>query len=214
VETKIQHSQFEIKTEAEGRFSGRAMVYNIVDSHNDRTLPGAFTKTISENGGRIRVNAQHEDNPLGWGTLRDSADALLIDVQLEMSMQAARDLFAQIKSALVPGLSIGYLVRNFRYDKNGVRELLDIQLMEVSAVTWQSVPGALINPASIKALGGDAEAVVRYLTSLVEGAKSDMTLRAMSDELARLIAREQMDDVRNGMIGVAERLSALESRLS
>jgi hypothetical protein len=94
-----------------------------------------------------------------------------------------------------------------------VRELQDIELVEVSAVTWQAVPGAVIDPASVKAFGNDAAAVVRYLGSLVESAKSQMTLQTISDELTRLIAREQIDAVRDGMKRVASRIANLESQL-
>jgi hypothetical protein len=94
-----------------------------------------------------------------------------------------------------------------------VRELLDVDLLEVSAVTWQAVPGAVIDPASVKAFGNDAEAVVRYLGSLVASAKSQATLQTISNELTRLIAREQIDAVRDGMIRVASRISHLESQL-
>jgi HK97 family phage prohead protease len=212
---QIQRAQFEIKATDEGRFSGAAMIYNVIDSHQDRTLPGAFRKTIAENGGRIRVNTQHADYPLGWGTLRDTSDALLIDVQLEMGMQAARDLFAQVKAGLVGGLSIGYIVRDFRYDKKGVRELLDIDLVEVSAVTHQSVPGALINPASVKAQGDDGSAVIAALsagTSLFtkNNDADNAILRAVSAELYR-IAHDEASDLADDMLqNIERRLSKLE----
>jgi HK97 family phage prohead protease len=218
MDTKIQRSQFEVKATEEGRFSGRAMVYNVVDSHQDRTLPGAFRKTLIENGGKIRVNAQHMDYPLGWGTLRDSSDALLIDVQLEMGMQAARDLFAQVKAGLVGGLSIGYLVRDFRYDKKGVRELLDIDLVEVSAVTHQSVPGALINPASVKAQGDSVNAILAALkagsASLTTSTFDDAIIHEINTAFSDFAAKEA-DDLTDEMLRrVARRLDDFESRLS
>lgn len=213
METKVSHSRFEVKAGAEGKGSGVVMVYGVDDSYNDRGIPGMFTRTIRENAGKVRFNKQHINDPLGIIRLRDTATALHGDYELNMNIAAARDLHEQIKSGLVNGLSIGYETKSFRYDKQGVRELLDVDLVEISAVTHQAVPGAVIDAASVKAFGGDAEAVVRYLGSLVESAKSQATLQTISDELTRLIAREQIDIVRDGMIGVAERISHLESRL-
>ena len=213
METKVSQSRFEVKTGAEGKGSGKVMLYGVVDSYNDRGMPGMFTRTIRENGGKVRFNKQHINDPLGIITLRDSPTALFGDYELNMKIAAARDLHEQIASGYVDGLSIGYETKSYRYDKQGVRELLDVDLLEVSAVTWQAVPGAVIDPASVKALGGDAEAVVRCLGSLVESAKSQATLQTISDELTRLIAREQIDNVRDGMIRVASCISNLESQL-
>ncbi len=213
METKVSQSRFEVKAGAEGKGSGVVMVYGVVDSYNDRGIAGMFARTIRENSGKVRFNKQHINDPLGTITLRDTATALLGDYELNMAISASRDLHEQIKAGLVNGLSIGYETKSYRYDKQGVRELLDVDLLEVSAVTWQAVPGAVIDAASVKAFGHDAEAVVRYLGSLVESAKSQATLETISDELTRLIAREQIDAVRDGMIGVAHRISNLESRL-
>ena len=213
MEYKVSKSTFEVKAGAEGKGAGKVMVYGVDDSYNDRGIPGMFTRTIRENDGKVRFNKQHINDPLGIIRLRDTATALYGDYELNMNIAAARDLHEQIKSGLVNGLSIGYETKSYRYDRQGVRELLDVDLLEVSAVTWQAVPGAVIDPASVKAFGHDAEAVVRYLGSVVENAKSEMALRSISDELTRLIAREQIDQVRDGMIGVAERIAHLESRL-
>ena len=215
MEYKVSKSTFEVKAGAEGKGSGVVMVYGVVDSYNDRTLPGAFTRTIRENGGKVRFNKQHVNDPLGIITLRDTTTALYGDYELNMNIAAARDLHEQIKSSYVDGLSIVFSVPDggARYTRDNIRELIDVDLMEVSAVTWQAVPGAVIDPTSVKAFGHDAEAVVRYLGSLVESAKSQATLQTISDELTRLIAREQIDQVRDGMIGIAHRISHLESRL-
>ncbi len=215
METKVSQSRFEVKAGAEGKGSGVVMVYGVVDSYNDRGIAGMFTRTIRENGGMVRFNKQHINDPLGTITLRDASTALYGDYELNMQIAAARDLHEQIKSGLVDGLSIGYTVPDggARYTRDSIRELIDVDLLEVSAVTWQAVPGAVIDAASVKAFGTDAEAVVRYLGSLVASAKSQATLQTISDELTRLIAREQIDNVRDGMIGVAQRISHLESRL-
>jgi uncharacterized protein len=213
MERKVSQSRFEAKAGAEGKGSGIVMKYDVIDSYNDRGIFGMFTRTIRENGGKVRFNKQHINDPLGIIKLRDTATALLGDYELNMNIAAARDLHEQIKSGLVNGLSIGYETKSYRYDKQGVRELLDVDLLEVSAVTWQAVPGAVIDPASVKAFGNDAEAVVRYLGSLVASAKSQATLQTISNELTRLIAREQIDAVRDGMIRVASRISHLESQL-
>ena len=44
---------------AQGVIDGYAAVFGNVDDGNDLTDPGAFTKTITENGGRIKMGWQH-----------------------------------------------------------------------------------------------------------------------------------------------------------
>ena len=131
MERKLGRTTFEIKSSDEGKFSGRAMVYGVIDSYNDIGAPGMFTRTIRENKGKIRILGGHDPiNAFGWGVLRDTPSALYVDAQLEMKISGARDLFTQIKAGLIDGLSIGFSVPDggARFNRSGVRELLDVDL--------------------------------------------------------------------------------------
>lgn len=139
---------FEIKAvdEATGTFEGFASVYNVVDSYGDTVLPGAFARTLQEKGGEIVILNQHDTrDPIGLGVLEDSAVGLKINGQLNLDVRAAQEAYSNLKKRILKGLSIGYMVRADEYDRQTqIRKLTDIELMEVSLVTFQACPGALV----------------------------------------------------------------------
>lgn len=128
----------DVKANAEtpGKFTGAASVYGVLDNHGDIVVPGAFSKTIAENNGRIKILAQHNPNDvIGSAILVDTAEALLVDGQLEMELSSARDTYVRMKAGLIDALSIGYESRDDSFER-GVRMLKDIKLWEVSLVTF------------------------------------------------------------------------------
>jgi phage head maturation protease len=56
--------KFDVKASQEqaslGQFTGRASVYGVVDAYGDVVMPGAFTNSLKELGGRIVVLNQHD----------------------------------------------------------------------------------------------------------------------------------------------------------
>lgn len=140
METKQIQSPFEIKQidAEEGRFTGLAAVFGNVDSHHDRIVKGAFERTVKLNP-EVVVLAQHEvDRPIGKAELSITDQGLKIDAKLSLGVQDARDMFALIKDEVIEGLSIGYQTKDFRFDENGVRELTEVAVKEVSPVLFPS----------------------------------------------------------------------------
>jgi HK97 family phage prohead protease len=120
-----------------GQFSGRASVYGVVDSYGDVVMPGAFTKTLQKSNNRIKVLAQHNpDDVIGLATLEDSADALMASGSLVLELQSAKDMYTRLTNGLIDGISIGYVTENASLDKNGLRQLNEISLWEISLVTF------------------------------------------------------------------------------
>ena len=114
-----------------GLVSGRASVYHVVDSYNDLVMPGAFTKTLQEKGGRIVVLSQHDPSQsIGLATLVDKADGLHCQIQLELEISQARDDYARVKAGLVTGISIGYECLRDEIRRDGVRLLRECSLGE------------------------------------------------------------------------------------
>jgi HK97 family phage prohead protease len=119
-----------------GQFSGRASVYGVVDSYNDVVMPGAFTKSLEALAGRIPVLNQHNPSDvIGYASLKDSDTALLADGQLVLELASAKDAYTRLQHGLIDGISIGYEVLSDAY-VNGVRQLQEIKLWEISLVTF------------------------------------------------------------------------------
>lgn len=136
--------RFEVKevTDA-GQFTGYASVYGVVDDQNDIVEAGAFTKTMLERPEVPILWRHNQDEIIGKGTLVDSDSGLLINGQLELGLQSAKDAYTRLKSGLVKGLSIGYKAIAPAMRK-GKRMLGEIKLYEVSLVPFPSNEMALV----------------------------------------------------------------------
>ena len=136
--------------EDDGRIEGYASVFNSLSEDLggfvEIVRPGAFAKTI--NDGDTRALWNHNDSYVlgrkSAGTLSLMEDARGLKVSIDPpDTQWASDLKTSIKRGDVSGMSFGFrTVRdNWRGDKAGLlRELLEIELFEVSPVTFPAYP--------------------------------------------------------------------------
>lgn len=150
----------------DGSFNGRASVYGVVDHQGDIVERGAFRRSLNERGRTRPLLWGHQpDKPIGVVTLSDSLDALHVQGQLVLDTQLGREAHALMKAGAVDGLSIGYEVRD-AHPRNGVRHLADLDLWEVSLVTFPANTHARVDAVKDGALASLAR-----------------TLSAMHDEL-------------------------------
>jgi len=138
-------------SDSSGTFDGVAAVYGNVDLGDDVILPGAFTKTLAESGGKVPILYQHNSQfPIGLGTLTDAADGLHIKGELVLDVSKARESYALMKRGVMKGLSIGYRTVVSEYDHNAaVRYLKEVRLHEVSLVTFPMNPLALVSAVKL-----------------------------------------------------------------
>lgn len=135
-------SSFEIKQINNlGKFCGYASVFNIKDSYNDIVLPQAFKKTLLSKNFKtdIKMLWQHQvDKPIGYFTLiKEDSIGLYVEGQIMLNVEKGMEAYNLIKSKAVNGLSIGYKVNDYDYDeKSQVRKLKEIELFEISIVTF------------------------------------------------------------------------------
>lgn len=128
----------------EGEFEGMLSVYNVVDLGNDMVLPGAFTKTIEEHGGKVPMLWQHDTKePIGDLYLTDTPTGLKVKGELVLDVQRAREAHSLLKKGSIRGLSIGYEKVKHEMVK-GVRHLKELKLYEGSIVTFPMLPVAQV----------------------------------------------------------------------
>lgn len=146
-----QRLRLEIKeVTAEGYFEGLLSPYNNVDLGGDMVEPGAYTKTLLENGDKIPMLWQHKaDCPIGDLQLEDRPEGLWCKGQLLMSLELAQNAYLLIKAGVVKGLSIGFETVKSVY-VGTVRHIKEIRLWEGSVVTFPMNQQALI--AAVKGL--------------------------------------------------------------
>jgi HK97 family phage prohead protease len=168
-------SPFELKFAGNsGVFEGYASVFDVTDNAGDIIRPGAFARSLQQAGGAARLPPllwQHDPaQPIGaWQEMREDAHGLFVKGVLFVDdIALAREAYKLLKENVVTGLSIGYRVRGSHRDaKSGLRVLTDVDLLEVSMVTFPANEFARIRRVKSQlAAGGvpsarDCEAVLR-----------------------------------------------------
>jgi HK97 family phage prohead protease len=137
--------QFECKSiTSDGTFTGLAATYGNVDLGGDLILPGSFTKTIAEKGGRVPLLMGHDSKmPIGVAKLSDSPQGLIVEGELVLEADGSRSAYALLKKGVIRGLSIGYDAVKSVMD-GGIRKLSEIKLWEISLTPFPMNPEAMI----------------------------------------------------------------------
>lgn len=115
------------------RFAGYAALFGRRDAGRDTIRPGAFARTLKDRRAPVPLYWQHRaDARIGWiAHAAEDARGLRVIAEIDNPDGAAG---LALKRGAVSGLSFGYRARAFRRDAQG-RELIDVDLIEVSLVT-------------------------------------------------------------------------------
>ena len=126
------------------RFAGYAAVFDRPDRGGDVVRAGAFARSLAGGGRRVPLLWQHDcARPIGRiEYLREDRRGLRVIARLSGSA-AAREAAALLKDGAVGGLSFGYRVREASGE--APRELRDLDLVEVSLVTFPMQPKARVH---------------------------------------------------------------------
>lgn len=130
----------------EGTFEGYASLFGVADLGGDIIEAGAFTNTLNRRGAAgVRMLWQHDAaEPLGiWLSLTEDAHGLRVRGRLNAGVRRADDVRALLRNGAVDGLSIGFRTGRARRE-GSVRRIFQLDLWEVSIVTFPMAPGARI----------------------------------------------------------------------
>ena len=125
--------------------SGYASLFGQSDQGGDSVTAGAYRTSLAK-GRRIRMLWQHDPaQPIGvWDEVREDARGLWVKGRLLTDIARAREAASLIAAGAIDGLSIGYRTIRARKDDSGTRHLIDLDLWEVSLVTFPMLPEARI----------------------------------------------------------------------
>jgi HK97 family phage prohead protease len=133
----------------DGAIEGYASLFGEVDQARDMVMPGAFTQTLKQRGLRkIPMLFQHDPSePVGiWLDLAEDWRGLRARGRLIPDVMRARELLSLLKAGAVDGLSIGYRTVRGQIDpKSRVRRLYQVDLWEISIVTFPLLSGARVS---------------------------------------------------------------------
>ncbi len=125
------------------RFAGYAAVFDVPDRGRDVVRAGAFSTLALP----LPLLWQHgADKPVGRVVdAREDARGLRVVAEFAAESAAAKEAAALVRAGALSGLSFGYRVKRARADRaKGVRELLSVELVEVSLVTFPMQPLARV----------------------------------------------------------------------
>lgn len=134
---------------ADGGFEGYASLFGAEDQGRDVVMPGAFRASLARRGAsNIRMLFQHDPaQPIGaWEAVREDALGLHVRGRLTLDVARAREILALMRERALDGLSIGFRARKAVRDaRTGQRRLYEIDLWEISIVTFPMLPGARVS---------------------------------------------------------------------
>lgn len=139
----------EAEVDEKGVVEGYASKFGIQDQGGDIVVKSAFSKSI---GQRIpKMLWQHDPSePIGiWTDVKEDDTGLFVRGQINMDVQRGRETHSLIKSGAIDGMSIGYRTRKATKNKSGARELSDLDLWEVSMVTFPMLLEATVQAKSL-----------------------------------------------------------------
>lgn len=150
-------------TGEDGTIEGYGSVFGVVDDWDDVVAKGAFTASLADHKAAGTMPAllwQHEaDEPIGvWTEMVEDAKGLRVKGKLCLDTARGKEAYALLKMGAINGLSIGFCTvpGTSRYNDDGVRVVTQVDLWEVSLVTFQANKAATVT--NVKAAPDDMAA--------------------------------------------------------
>lgn len=149
----------------DGVFEGYASKFDDQDQGGDTVLKGAFRASLKQRKPKqVKMLWQHDPSyPIGiWEDVKEDATGLYVKGRLLTSVQKAKETYELMKAGVLDGLSIGYrTIKSIRDERTGFRQLKEVDLWEISVVTFPMLRSATVT--SIKGDWGkrDVERVLR-----------------------------------------------------
>ena len=132
-----------------GRVSGYACLFERPDLGRDVIGRGAFLRSLGTRpAAQVRMLFQHDPaRPIGtWDVVREDKRGLFVSGRLALGAASAADVAALVEAEALDGLSIGFRTLRAVRGRGGLRRLLDIDLHEISLVTFPMQPQARLLP--------------------------------------------------------------------
>src|SRR5436305_2526038 len=152
------------RIEDDGTVEGYASLFGEIDAARDMVMPGAFARTLRSRGiRRIPMLFQHDPaEPVGvWLELFEDFRGLRARGKLIPDVARGRELLALLRAGAIDGLSIGFRTVKARVDPaTRVRKIIELDLWEISIVTFPLLSGARVRAKS--AAGVDERLLRRH----------------------------------------------------
>ena len=131
------------------RIEGYASFFGITDQGGDIVMPGAYGKSLARlktEGRAVKMLWQHDAAlPIGvWDEILEDGRGLKVKGRILPEVEKGREAAALISAGAIDGLSIGYRTVMAEKNAKGQRLLREVELWEVSLVTFPMLPEARV----------------------------------------------------------------------
>ena len=200
-DTEIKKLTFHSEVKAnddKGTFTGYGSIFGNEDQGSDIMQKGAFTKSLEQRpASKVKLLYQHKtDEPIGiFESMYEDEKGLFVKGRLAMGTQKGREAYELLKMGALDGMSIGFRAdpdkQGYNENKRGTRTLKEVDLMEISLVTFPMNERALIEnvKASQKSIR-EWEKILREVGSLSR-TEAKIGAKALSESLSQ---RDAVDD--------------------
>lgn len=166
-----------ITVEGGTEISGYASLFGSVDQGGDVVAKGAYGASLAAGGAagrRVKMLWQHDPaQPIGvWDEVREDARGLWVKGRILDSVAKGREAAALIAAGAIDGLSIGYRTVRAAKTQSGQRILSELDLWEVSLVTFPMLPSARVAAKGDFVSVGE---VLRDMADVFRDARTQMT---------------------------------------
>jgi len=129
--------------------AGYASLFGLRDRGGDVVMPGAYgaaLAALAARGDRVRMLWQHDQaQPIGiWDEVAEDARGLRVRGRILTDVARGREAAALLGAGAVDGVSIGYRTKRAEAIAGGGRRLIELELWEVSLVTFPMLAQARI----------------------------------------------------------------------
>tara|TARA_A100001201_G_scaffold53207_1_gene52276 strand:+ start:715 stop:1410 length:696 start_codon:yes stop_codon:yes gene_type:complete len=176
--------------EKTGIVKGYGSIFDNKDSDDDVIERGAYSRTLKENGHRVKYIYQHDiTKPLGRMKELGEDEKGLYFVAEVPKTTLGKDVLELIKYGVITENSVGIMptIKDYSEEKN-VRYIKEAKLYEISAVTLAANEEAIINEIKNKKMG--PEAYQKGLKKYASNLKSLIRDGQISEETGYLLEYE------------------------
>lgn len=169
------------------RIEGYASLFGVPDQGGDVVEPGAYGASLARlaaTGGRVKMLWQHDPSrPIGvWDEVREDGRGLWVKGRILTEVETGREAAALLAAGAMDGLSIGYRTLRATKGADGARKLVELDLWEVSLVTFP-----MLRQARVGAKGSVPDEGAWQQVAEAFDAAAQMLAEARSDSSERRV---------------------------
>ena len=177
LEWKFHRPETGLRVQDGAVIEGYASLFEARDQGGDAVAKGAYAASLAAaaaQGRRIAMLWQHDPSqPIGiWEDVREDARGLRVRGRILSDVARGREALALIGAGALDGLSIGYRVVRAERLPEGGRRLMQVDLWEVSLVTFPMLGQARVEAAKAGRIDAPSSDDAAILTGLAEAVRA------------------------------------------